>query len=273
MTDNKVDPQTWKFVTIIVAIIGCIGVLGAAFIGILPQILRPTPSVVVTEIVNLPSETLPSNTESSNTISYFSDNFNSGVDFRQDLWAKFESDGCTVQQQNGQVVFNSTGGNTATSVCLISAGIMPFEKAGSMEASFRIASGGTNISSVGIEFSNGTFAEGSQNWIIQCGILQTDSQNQVELYFNVNSTYPQGEPEIFKSMPALAERWYRMKLEIIPEEDKVICFADGEIVGTYEGDKLTELHQLNLDRKLLGYWSTSSLLEFYADDVNLLPPK
>ncbi len=40
--ENKLDPKTWKSVTIAVAVIGCIGILGAAIIGVLPEIIRPT---------------------------------------------------------------------------------------------------------------------------------------------------------------------------------------------------------------------------------------
>ncbi|MDP1624526.1 MAG: hypothetical protein Q8L64_02035 [bacterium] len=46
----KSDPKLWTTVMILVAVIGCIGVLGAAFINALPDILHPslTPSISTT---------------------------------------------------------------------------------------------------------------------------------------------------------------------------------------------------------------------------------
>ncbi|MBL8091781.1 MAG: hypothetical protein JNJ43_15700 [Anaerolineales bacterium] len=42
--ESKPDPKIWATVTIAVAIIGCLGVLGAAAINVLPDILKSTPS-------------------------------------------------------------------------------------------------------------------------------------------------------------------------------------------------------------------------------------
>lgn len=39
---DKTDPKLWAIVTILVAVVGCIGVLGASLIGILPELLRPS---------------------------------------------------------------------------------------------------------------------------------------------------------------------------------------------------------------------------------------
>jgi len=224
-----------------------------------------TPTAVV-EKVNTPSST-PA------TTSYFSDDFNSGTDFAKDYWGKSENEDCSIRLQNKQVQFNSTGINTSNPVCLISAEEVLFKNVGSMEASFSTASGGMGDYSIGIiEFSKGTFEDGSQNWIIQCGMLQIPNDNQTALFFNVHSTYPQGDPEVYKTIPASTGHWYKMELEIIPETNKIICSADGKVIGTYEGSNLVELHQENIDRKLLGYWSPHSQALFYADDVKLSQP-
>lgn len=272
--DNKVDGSTWVRVTIIVAIIGCIGALGAAFISILPDMLRPTPNAVVTEAINSPSETQSISAESSSKVLYFSDDFNSGADFNKDFWGKFESDGCNVRQRNNQVEFNSIGVNSADSVCIISAEGVPFEQAGTMEASFRTSSAGTgDLSNGAIEFSKGTFEEGTKTWIIECGIMQMPNQSQIVLFFNVNSAYPQGEAEMFKTIPAKAEQWYRMKLVVDANSNKIICYGDGEIIGTYDGNNLAELYKENLDRKLIGFWLANAQALFYADDVILSSSK
>jgi|GEM_PF-4227691 len=63
-----------------------------------------------------------------------------------------------------------------------------------------------------------------------------------------------------------------MKLEIIPNADKVVCYADGQVIGTYEGSNLASLHHEKIDRHLLGFWSPNSQAIYYADNVKLSPP-
>jgi hypothetical protein len=43
----KPDHKIWAIVTIAVAVIGCFGILGAALINTLPEILRPTPTAII----------------------------------------------------------------------------------------------------------------------------------------------------------------------------------------------------------------------------------
>jgi len=57
--ETKTDPKLWTIVTIAVAIIGCLGVLGSAFINVLPDILKPTS----TPIVLVPTTTTIQNTD------------------------------------------------------------------------------------------------------------------------------------------------------------------------------------------------------------------
>ena len=208
-----------------------------------------------------------------NAYIYFSDDFNSGTDFNKNYWGKNEDFACTTQLKHSQVEFSSTSNNTSSLVCSLLAEGIAYEDVGSMEAIITTGSQATGDYSIGIiEFTKGTFEEGTENWIIQCGVRQIPNQNIVELFFNVHSTYPQGEPETYKTVSASEERSYSMKLEIIPTTDEVVCSANGEVIGTYEGSNLTSLHSEKINRHLLGFWSPNSQATYYADDVKLSPP-
>ena len=225
------------------------------------------------------AKTTPETSEESEVAptskNYFSDNFNSGLDFDQTYWKKSEDDECVVKQTGGVVELRATGLNQSNALCLVDAEETTFENTGATEARIKTSGGASGDYSIGIiEFSNGTFDEGSQNWIIQCGILQIpNNNNQVEVFFNVHSTYPQGEPEIYKSIPASIDHWYSVKLEIDPNEDKISCYADKQLIGTYTGSNITELHKKKLRRHILGFWSPYSQATFFVDDVKFSPPR
>ncbi len=67
--EAKTEPKTWAIVTILVALIGCAGVLGAAFINTLPDLMHPTPIIIIatsTELVYVPT-TQPITSQIENT--------------------------------------------------------------------------------------------------------------------------------------------------------------------------------------------------------------
>lgn len=61
--ETKTDPKIWAIVTIAVAIIGCLGVLGSAFVGILPDLIRPTSTPVAIPPVSTINTKIPQATE------------------------------------------------------------------------------------------------------------------------------------------------------------------------------------------------------------------
>jgi hypothetical protein len=223
-----------------------------------------------------PEEPEATPTAQASTSTYFYDDFNSNGDFRQDYWSwgKLENEGCSVTQQDGLALFTNNGVNELGILCLVAAEKMLFEEVGSMEANISAKNGATGDFSIGIiEFSQGSFEEGSVNWIFQCGIKQDPNANNVELFFYVNSTYPEGEGEFYSSIPARAEKVYNLRLEILPENDKIICYYDGKNLGEYQDEKISELHRKNILRKLLSFWSANSQATYYMDNAELLPPK
>lgn len=217
-----------------------------------------------------------SSTDTNEISEYFYDDFNSDGDFRQDYWSwgKLENDGCSVTQQDGFALFTNEGTNDSSILCLIAAQKMRFEDVGSMEANIFAKNGATGDFSLGIiEFSQGSFEEGSTNWVFQCGIKQDPNTKYAELFFYVNSNYPEGDADVYTSIPARTEKIYRMKLEIIPSNNKILCYADGNILDEYQDEKVKELSQKDLMRKLLSFWSAKSQGTYYMDNVQLLSPK
>jgi hypothetical protein len=93
--DNKADGATWVRITILVAIIGCIGGLGAAMIGILPDILpifrTATPSFIQGAIL-------------------FQDNFDDGNadkwDGKQGIWE-------VIRDENGNYVYQGNANSSS----------------------------------------------------------------------------------------------------------------------------------------------------------------
>ena len=113
------------------------------------------------------------------------------------------------------------------------------------------------------------FEEGTTTWIAQCGILQVPNENRFELFFNVHSTYPEGDPEYWESVPASVEHWYKMRLEIVPDTVEIRCYTDDGLIGSYRPNNTDVLRTRSFDRHLLGYWTTQSQATYYADDVRL----
>ena len=45
--DGKTDPKLWAMVTVLVAVIGCLGLIGASFIQVLPNLLKPSDATTI----------------------------------------------------------------------------------------------------------------------------------------------------------------------------------------------------------------------------------
>lgn len=249
---------------ILAAVIGGIFLLVNTYLEKKLELSTPTPQVA------------SSSTEIDEISAYFYDDFHSSGDFRQDYWSwgKLENEGCSVSQQDGLALFTDGGNNSSSILCMIAAEKMLFEEVGSMETNLSAKNGATGDFSIGvIEFSQGSFEDNSINWVFQCGITQDPNANNIELFFYISSTYPEGEGEIYTTIPARVEQVYNMKLGIIPESNTVICYYDGKILGEYQDDKISELNHKNIMRKLLGFWSANSQATYYMDNAELLPPK
>lgn len=202
----------------------------------------------------------------------FLDDFNSGEDFDPNLWKKTENFGCDIKKRNGQAVFssNNLSGSSAV-VCTISAGEIPFEKVGPMEAELSTAGGAKGDYSIGvIEFSQGTFEPETTTWIGQCGIKQVAKDNVVELFLIVDSNFPEGDAEFFQTVPASVEEPYDMRLEINSSTAEIHCYANDKVVGKYKLKNIATLSKGMIDRKLVAYWSAQSQVIFYADNVKIL---
>ncbi len=200
------------------------------------------------------------------------DDLDSTGDFDPRLWEKREEFACDVELKDGQAVFSANNSGSSSTVCVLSAGEVALGEAGSMEAKLSTTDEAEGDFSIGIiEFSNGTFGEGTQTWIAQCGLRHTQEENPIELFFNVHSIYPDGEPDIYKTAPASADRWYKMRLEIDPDFEEVRCYANDKFIGTYNPPDKTSLTQDKFDRHILGFWTPGAQATFFADDVRMLP--
>ena len=116
--DNKVDGKTWVRVTILVAIVGCIGALGAAFIGILPDILNNSKPSQTETPANIPSATatskssIPNPTDTPMPIKVsdilFQDNFDDG---KSDQWKVHQGLWEVIQDESGNHVYQGNANN------------------------------------------------------------------------------------------------------------------------------------------------------------------
>lgn len=258
-----------------IAIIGGIFAIIAATIGGIFLLINTVLEKKL-EIQTLSPQMTLQPTETNEVSKYFYDDFGTDGDFRQDYWSwgKHEEEGCNVTQQDGLVLFTNEGNNNSNILCLIAAEKMLFEEVGSMSSNILAKNGATGNYSIGvIEFSQGSFEEGSINWVIQCGIIQDPNAKNIELLFFLSSTYPEGNGDVYITTPARAERTYNMKLEIIPAQNKILCYYDGIKLGEYQDEKVSELYSKNIMRKLLSFWSTASQATYYMDNAELTPPK
>ncbi len=264
-----VPPERQKWAGIVGALLLFAGI--ALYVAPVSPLV-PTPTIVpgVTPGTSTPTASLVVPTEAP-----MYDDFNAltaDEGFDQSRWEVFKYFGCDVRQKDGVAVFSTSSPSPSDIVCGISVtgDKVILEEVGSMEAKLYTMSGAKGDYSIGIiEFSSGTFEEGTTNWIAQCGIRQVPNENLVELFFNVHSTYPQGEPEIYKTVSASVEHWYKMRLEIVPDTVEIRCYADDGLIGSYRPANADVLRTKSFDRHLLGYWTAQSQATYYADDVRL----
>ncbi len=211
-------------------------------------------------------------TEVVSTIYDDFDDLTSDGEFDSNRWEIYEDFECGVEQKDGQAIFTANNSGSSSVLCIIHTEQVTLEEVGSMEAKFSTTDEAKGDFSIGIiEFSNGTFEEGTETWIAQCGLRHTQEENPIELFFNVHSTYPKGNPDNYKTVPASAGRWYKMRLELDPDFEEIRCYANDKFIGNYNPPNKNSLTQAKFGRKLLGFWTPGSQATFFADDVRISP--
>lgn len=204
------------------------------------------------------------------------DNFNDPLyndSINNDLWKRFQDLNCDVKQDKGVVIFKLSKLSPENTLCYLNVPEnVEMNKVGAMEAKILTKKGAAGDYSIGIlEFVTNGFSADTI-WITQCGIRQSSSENKVELFFNVDNSYPSSSPEIYQTTPALPDQWYKMRLEIIPETGTVLCYVNDKVLGSHKPTNVDTLKPQLFTRHILGFWSPQSNSIFQMDDVTLVSP-
>ncbi len=204
------------------------------------------------------------------------DNFNNPIyndDINTDLWKRLQDLNCDVKQSNGMALFQINELSNENTLCFIR---MPdkvmLSEIGQVEAMLQAnndASGDFSLTT--IEFQSTGFSSDTI-WIAQCGIIQKANENRIVLFFNLDNSYPNGNPEAYTEIPATSTQWYKMRLEVDPDSGTVRCYANEKVIGSHHPSNVDVLKTQLFNRHITGFWSPQSKGSYLVDDVTLLAP-
>jgi hypothetical protein len=204
------------------------------------------------------------------------DNFNNpfhNEKINTELWKRLQDLNCDVKQSNGTALFQINELSDENTLCFIR---MPnkvkLSEVGQMEAMLQANNNARgDFSLTTIEFQSTGFSPDTI-WIAQCGIIQKANENRTVLFFNLDNSYPNGNPETYSEIPATNEEWYKIRLEIDPDSGTTRCYVNEKVIGSHYPSNVDTLKTQLFNRHITGFWSPQSEGSYLADDVILLLP-
>lgn len=203
------------------------------------------------------------------------DDFNNPIfkdSINTDLWKRLQDLNCDVKQDDGVAIFQLNESSAESTLCFLRMPTkVPMSEIGGVDASLLAqndASG--DFSLITIEFQTIGFTADTI-WIAQCGIIQKPLENNLELFFYVDNSYPNGENETYQTIEAIPNQWYNMRLEMDPDSGTLRCYVNDKVIGSHKPENVDFLKTQMFNRHITGFWSSESSSTFTADDVILKP--
>lgn len=210
--------------------------------------------------------------------SYFSsksDDFNNPLydnSINVNLWKILKDSNCDVKQENGAAVFRLNDLSSDKTLCYLDThNDVKWNSIGSIEAKLLAENGASGDFSLGIVELKTSGFKPDTVWAAQCGIVQTPTENKVELFFYVNNSFPEGDPEISQSIAASANTPYKMRLEVDPGTGTIQCFANDKVLGSLTPSNIGLLKLQTFNRHVVGFWSPQSAGTYKVDDLLVKP--
>lgn len=209
----------------------------------------------------------------TNTTNY--DDFNNSLydnSINVDLWETLKDSNCDISQEDGAAVFRLKALSAERTLCYL--GIpndVKLDKLGNIEASLLAENDASGDYSLGIFEFKTVGSRPDTVWIAQCGIIQTPNENKTEMFFYVNSSFPEGEPELYQTIAMTTGEWNKMRIETEPGTGTISCYANDRLLGSYTPSNLDVLNQQVFNRQFVGFWSPQSAGTFRLDDVVVQP--
>lgn len=187
-------------------------------------------------------------------------------------WKRLQDLNCDVSQQNGVAQFEKNEISGEDNLCFVR---MPtkvaFAEVGQMDARLQAKNDADGeFSLTTIEFQTTGFSA-ETIWIAQCGIIQRPNEDETILFFYLDNSYPNGNPETYIELPAANNEWYKMRLEIDPDTGTTRCYANDKVIGSHRPSNVGVLKTQLFNRHITGFWAAQSTGSYIVDDVSLRP--
>ncbi|MBI3170495.1 MAG: hypothetical protein HYZ22_18590 [Chloroflexi bacterium] len=255
----------------VAAILTVVAGIAAILLFVIPGASSPNP---INEKPLAPPESAAVQDTSEAASIYYDDFNNSQYDgnINIDLWERIQDQNCDVIQEGGTAFFRLNELSPEPTLCYLH---MPtraeYSEVGSVESRLLTESEANGNYSIGIiEFKTNGFTTDTI-WVAQCGIIQSPKENKIELFFYVNNSYPNGDPEIYKTIIANPDQWYKMRLMLDAYTGSVWCFENDRVLGSHAPTGIDILDSQLFSLHILGFWSADSSASFKADDVIVKP--
>jgi len=236
-----------------------------------PETSTPVQSVQVIDTstpiagqADTPVVLIPTLYDDFNNLSY-NNSINTG------LWKTIQDPNCDVKQEDGTAIFKLNELSANRTLCYLELPkYVEFNKVGYIESKILAKNDASGDMSLGIiEFKTTGFTPDT-DWVTQCGIIRTPKENKVELFLYVDNSFPNGQ-EIYQTITASTEEFYKMRLEMNPETGSIECYANDEIVGSHNPTNVNTLKTQLFNRHFVGFWSPQSKGTYQVDEVVALP--
>ena len=235
-----------------------------------PPTSTPTPAPT-----NTPSPT-PMPTATIDADPTVHDNFNNPAfdgSINSGRWEQVAQDtGCSIQQQDGKVIFLSNGSSNSSG-CWLDADSALATEVGALEAIVYTEPGATGNYSVGsVQF--GTVLSSGTYWYATCGIFQNPNDGWLTAGLTVGTISNSGEfgEEYRNEIEGIAYgQWHKFRIQLDPTTMDVSCYLNDALIASHIPEEAGALKNSEMGRSLNGFWSENTQTTYYFDDVRIFP--
>lgn len=205
------------------------------------------------------------------------DNFNNPAfdgEFNTGRWEKEMpwGDDCSIKQQNGTVIFSSSGSSSNRPLCILKANSIADTELKAIEANIYAEPGTTGEYTIGnIQF--GSSLNTNEYWFAQCGIFQDKNEGWINAAMNVDTSNSEsGGLFYYYDGIIVQDQWYKFRLEFRPDTMEVNCYINDTLFASHLPEQADALRNSEIDRILVGHWGENTQATYRFDDVRIFTP-
>ena len=202
------------------------------------------------------------------------DNFNNPAfdgSVNSGRWEQVVQDaGCSIQQQDGKVIFSSIGSSNSPQ-CWLNASSALATEVGVLEAIVYAEPGATgNYNGGTILFGTGLSDE--IFWFASCGIFQDPNGGRLVAGLNVSKISISGEigEPFFGDYEGITYgQWYKFRIQLHPTTMEINCYLNDTLIASHIPEEAGILKNSEISRTVSGFWSHNTQATYYFDDVRI----